>query len=423
MTDGFASDTARLAAINCTSCGSPLPALAGHRAKALVCNYCGAVMDRHDDYRLLARYRDMPRPEGPFAIGMTGEVLGAEQTVVGIVGIRARIEGADYGWTNYQIYSPTHGYSWLTWSDGHLTHSRKTRDMPEAGGRFAYKAPLAAAGRTFLMYEQYVARIVYLEGELTWVPNLGDETTVIEAIDPPHAYSVALGGRETEFEFTTYLDRAETLAAFGVDDTFPRTWTVHGAQPFVVGPLQRAFSSAGKVFAPLTLVLALGFTVVGAGRQITESLVVDPVRGGSVVFPLNRPDRLAQVTLTANVVNSWTWYDMELTNEETDETVAEFDGGIEYYQGYDSDGSWSEGSQTATFRFHPPAAGPYRLTIANGDPQSAVLPVKVEVRENVMLSRYLFGLAAFFAACWLSLWFREKRFEAKRWGDDDDEDD
>jgi len=423
MTDGLAPSASRLAAINCTSCGSPLPALAGHRAKALICTYCGAVMDRHDEYRLLARYRDMQRPGGPFRIGMTGEIMGVGQTIVGIVGVTASIEHVDYDWTNYQLYSPTHGYSWMTWSDGHLTHSRKTRDMPESGGHFAYKAPLAAGGRSFRMFEQYIARITYLEGELTWVPTLGDRTQVIEAIDPPHGYSVVMGESETEFEFGTYLDRRETLAAFDVEDSFPRLWTVHAIQPFLPGSLHTAVSKAGRVFAPVALVLGLGFLCVGAGSKITETVVVDTDRGGSLVFPLDRPDRLAEVRLTANVVNSWSWYDMELVHEESDETVAEFDGGLEYYEGYDSDGRWTEGSQTATFRFKPPVAGDYRLTITTGDPKSARLPVRVEVRENVMLARYLFGLAIFFALCWLSLWFRSARFEAKRWGDDEEEDD
>jgi len=422
MTDPFSPGESRVAAINCTACGSPLPALAGHRARAMVCSYCGAVMDRHAGYGILARYRDMQRPDGPFTIGMGGEVLGVEQTIVGIVGIRATIEGAGYGWTNYQLYSPTHGYSWLTWSDGHLTHSRKTRDMPETGGTFAYKAPLNAAGRSFLMYEQYVARITYLEGELTWVPSLGDSTRVIEAIDPPYGYGVVIGANETEFEFTSYLDRAGTLAAFGVDDTFARPTTVHGTQPFLPGALHEAVSKAGTWFAPVALVLGLGFLVVGAGNTITETLVMDTDEGGSIVFPLDRPDRLAELRLRANVRNSWAWYDMELIHEDSEETVAEFDGGIEYYEGYDSDGSWTEGSQTATFRFKPPAAGAYRLTIRTGDPQSARLPVQVEVRENVMLSRYLFGLAAFFAACAMSLWFRRSRFEARRWGEDEEED-
>ncbi len=423
MTDAFQPKDARVAAINCTACGSPLPALAGHRARAMVCSYCGAVMDRHAEYALLARYRDMPRPDGPFRIGLSGEILGVMQTIVGIVAIRAQIEGAGYGWTNYQLYSPTHGYSWLTWSDGHLTHSRKTRDMPESGGHFAYKAPLNAAGRAFRMYEHYVARITYLEGELTWIPSLGDTTEVIEAVDPPYGYAVVIGETETEFEFTSYLDRAQTMAAFGVEDTFPRALGVHGTQPFIAGSFHTALSKAGKWFAPIALTLGLVFAAIGAGQKITETLIVDTDRGGSIVFPLNRPDRLAEVRLSANVYNAWSWYDMELTNEETDETVAEFDGGIEYYEGYDSDGKWTEGSQTVTFRFKPPEAGAYRLTITTGDPQSARLPVRVEIRENVMLSRYLFGLGIFFALCALSLWFRRARFEAKRWGDDEEEDD
>ena len=415
---------AALKAINCTSCGSPLPALAGHRAKAMVCSYCGAVMDRHEDYALLARYRDMERPDGPFAIGMTGEVMGVAQTVVGIVGIKAVIEGHGYEWTNYQLYSPTHGYSWLTWSDGHLTHTRKTREMPEQAGHFAYKAPLHAAGRAFRMYEQYVARITYLEGELTWVPSLGDATQVIEAVDPPYGYAVAMGDSETEFEFTTYLDRAETLAAFGVADDFPHAHGIHGTQPFLAGNLHAALAKAGLWFAPIALVIALAIEVIGNGRKITETVIVDTDRGGSFVFPLSRPDRLTELRLTApSLQNSWTWYDMELIHEDSEETVAEFDGGIEYYTGYDSDGRWTEGSRTSTFRFKPPAAGAYRLVLTTGDPQSARLPVTVEVRENVMLSRWMFGLAGFFGLCWLSLWWRRARFEAKRWGDDEEDDD
>jgi hypothetical protein len=114
---------------------------------------------------------------------------------------------------------------------------------------------------------------------------------------------------------------------------------------------------------------------------------------------------------------------MELTNEDTDETIAEFDGGVEYYAGRDSDGEWTEGSQFAAFRFKPPAPGPYRLTITAGDPQSSAVPLKVEIKRNVMITRYLFMLAGFFLLMWVSLWWRKARFESKRWGDDEEDDD
>lgn len=421
MTGAADMSGARVASINCTSCGSPLPALAGHRAKSLICSYCGAVMDRHEEYKLLTQYRDMPRPDGPFALGMSGDVMGVSHMIVGIVGVRAKIEGAFYRWTNYQIYSPTHGYSWLTWSDGHLTHSRKTRDMPETSVAFAYGAQIKAAGRSFEMFERYRAEITYLEGELTWVPSIGDKTLVIEAIDPPYAYAIAMGETETEFEFTTYLNRAETLAAFGVEDTFPRADTIHGAQPFLPGALHTALAKAGMWFAGIAGVIGLVLALIGAGQKITETIIPNTDRGGEVVFPLNRTDRLAEIRLTAGVVNAWSWYDMELIHVDSDETVAEFDGGIEYYTGYDSDGRWTEGSQVATFRFKPPATGAYRLTIKTGDRQSARLPVKVEISENVMLSKYMFFLAGFFALCAASFFFRRHAFETKRRGGEDED--
>ena len=184
---------AELKAINCTTCGAALPALAGHRAKALVCSYCGSVMDRHDGYKVLAQYRDMPRPHGPFSIGMTGELFGIEHTVVGIVGVRSYIEGEVYRWTNYQMYAPTHGYSWVTWNEGHLVHSRKVRSQTELDPSWGFvpRSEFGAGGRTFKMFEEYQAEITYIEGELTWVPKLGDTVGAVDGIDPPYGFSMA----------------------------------------------------------------------------------------------------------------------------------------------------------------------------------------------------------------------------------------
>jgi hypothetical protein len=256
------------------------------------------------------------------------------------------------------------------------------------------------------------------------VPQLGDVARVIEAVDPPHGYAVVLGGTETEFERGTYLNRAATLASFGVEDTFSSPVGVHGFQPFEPGRLHPALAKAGKWFAGGAAVLGLAVMALGSGTKITETVIVDTDRGGSLVFPLTRTDRLAEVSLTAGRLNNaWTWYDMELIHEESEETGAVFDGGMEYYTGYDSDGRWEEGTRTSTFRFKPPAAGAYRLYLETGDPGSARLPVTVEVREGIMLSRYLFWIAGFAALCWLSLWWRGVRFEARRWGTDEEDDD
>ena len=148
-----------LKSINCVSCGVALPVLGGHKVKTVICSYCGAMMDRHDDLKLLQHYRDMPRPSGPLNLGASGALNGVQQTVIGVVGVHTHIEGETYRWTDYQLYSPTHGYSWLTWNDGHAIHSRKVRgDFPSMESRYR-KEGIDAMNRTFSFFEKYEAQI------------------------------------------------------------------------------------------------------------------------------------------------------------------------------------------------------------------------------------------------------------------------
>lgn len=423
-----------LNALNCTTCGSPLPALAGHKAKALVCSYCGSVMDRHDGYKVLAQYRDMPRPDGPFQLGDAGEVLGVPQTIVGIVGVESRIEGVMYRWTNYQLYSPTHGYSWMTWNDGHLTHSRKVRDGTDhQQSNFYPRGEFSAMGRPFKMFESYDAVIHYIEGELTWVPKLGDRVKVIDGIAPPHGFSLAIADEEIETEYQTYLNRKEVLESFGFADDLPSASGVHAIQPFEPGELHSASAKAAKLFLPIAGVAALLLTFIGGGSTIASTRIADMSKGGEVTFEAPSTSRLMSIELKAPLRNQWSWYDMTLVHKESGEEV-EFGSGLQYYSGRSGGESWSEGSQSATMRFKPPQVGEYTLRIANApldqntstiDRQQfgAKVPLSVEVRQNVYVARYFWILTILAAVIFGSMWLRERMFETARWGGGDDDDD
>ncbi|MGI9507513.1 MAG: DUF4178 domain-containing protein, partial [Geminicoccaceae bacterium] len=77
---------AEIKAINCTSCGATLDVLGGHRVRSLTCGYCGSVMDRHADFKLLQEYRDRPdRPITPLAIGMQAMLKGVSFTIIGMI--------------------------------------------------------------------------------------------------------------------------------------------------------------------------------------------------------------------------------------------------------------------------------------------------------------------------------------------------
>lgn len=418
---------AKLSAINCTTCGAALPALAGHKAKSLICSYCGSVMDRHDGYKVLAQYRDMPRPEGPFSLGMTGELFGIEHTVVGIVGVESVIEGEVYRWTNYQMYSPTHGYSWVTWNDGHLTHSRKVRMATELEPSWGFipKSTFGAGDKTFKMFEKYNARVAYIEGELTWVPKLGDTVGVVEGIDPPYGFAMSETGEEIEYEMQTYLDREQTLASFGVEDTLPSSSGVHAIQPFEPGELHSSLAKSAKWFLPLAAVAALAALIFGGGSTVARATFDDPSKGGEVSFEAPSASRLMAIRMEAPLSNNWAFYEMTLTHDETGEDVAEFGNGLEYYSGYEGGESWSEGSRSATLRFKPPKEGKYTLKIAESAESPGKKPLQVEVRKNVFVARYFVILAVICALLYASMWLRSVMFESARWGggEDDDDDD
>jgi len=423
-----------LNALNCTTCGSPLPALAGHKAKALVCSYCGSVMDRHNGYKVLAQYRDMPRPDGPFHLGDAGEILGVHQTVVGVVGVLSRIEGETYYWTNYQLYSPTHGYSWMTWNDGHLTHSRKVRDGTDhSQSNFYPRGAFPAMGREFKMFESYEAVIHYIEGELTWVPKLNDRVSVIDGIAPPHGFSLTMNNGEIETELQTYLNRQQVLESFGFADDLPRASGVHAIQPFEPGELHTSAAKAAKIFLPIAGIAALLVTLVGGGSTVAQTTIPNMNAGGSVSFEAPSTDRLMSVELRAPLRNQWSWYDMTLVHNESGEEI-EFGNGLQYYSGRSGGESWSEGSQSATMRFKPPKTGQYILRVANAPLDkntssidrkqfAANVPLHIEVRQNVFVARYFWFLTVLAAVIFGSMWWRARVFETARWGGGEDDDD
>jgi len=321
----------------------------------------------------------------------------------------------------------------MTWNDGHLTHSRKVRDATDhSQASFFPKGKFPAMGREFQMFESYRAEINYIEGELTWVPKLGDSVNVIDGIAPPHGFSLAMTDGEMETELQTYLNRKEVVESFGFADDLPSATGVHAIQPFEPGEIHSSLGKAAKIFLPLLGIAALLLMFIGGGSTIAKVRIPDMTKGGEVTFNAPSTGRLMSIELEAPLRNQWSWYDMTLIHQESKEEI-EFGNGLQYYSGYSGGESWSEGSQSATMRFKPPKTGNYTLRVANAALDkntsstdrkqfAAKVPLSVEVRQNVYVARYFWILTILAALAFGSLWLREKMFETARWGGGDDDD-
>ena len=405
--------------------------MGGHRVKSLTCGYCGSVMDRHAGYQVLQRYRDSPeRPYAPLTLGMEATLKGVPFAIIGMIRYVSHQSGPgwaeSYDWISFQLYSPTHGYGWLTWNKGHYLFSYRTRDMPYpvTPRHLMPKSPVRLEGRKFKMFERYAATIDYVEGELTWIAKRGDEVHVVEAIDPPAMFSYERGENEIEYSIGEYMEPAEVHAAFGIDPP-GRPEGVHPAQPFRPSGLLEALSKIGPIFAGVAILGLFLVLTLGGGREIARHDTGTMTGPETFPFTVGNADLLLELEITAAVSNSWVYYDVTVSDAATDEPVLGLGKELSFYFGRDSDGRWTEGSQRESALFKVPAPGEYEIEIDPAEASGTAPPLNARLSEQVMVKRYAVILLILSVLASLTLPFARHIFEKRRWADvlEDDDDD
>ncbi len=421
--------TASASKFNCTQCGAGLDALGGGRVRTHICPYCGAELDAQDDYKVLAQFRDMQRPETPFDLGMTGELWGVPFTVIGTMAWVEYHAGKSWHWVDHQVYSPTHGYSWLTVENGYVTYVRKMRDTPspatlsEAVIETSDTRPsVSFDGQSFVYYGSGRAKPTFIEGEFNYRPSMEDSIRYISLLKDDRMLDIVETADEREYEISLLPDQAALMASFGI---------AHGRKPRPKGvhPLDIVQRSGFQLFArnlsfgaaALTVLIAISAMYAGTGLARTDQVSVR--KGLTVPFEVTTNDRLTQITIWADAYNSWAWFEAELTDAE-DEPVAEFERGVEYYRGSD----WKEGSQTAHTRLHlPPGTYTLHVQMSEADVDwtggKEAKKMQVTVTQGVMNSFWLWAAAGLFALIgggFLAerLFHNARRMSGSDWSDD-----
>lgn len=418
--------TAPARAVSCTRCGAPLDLHGGHRVRSLTCGHCGSVLDARDEYKVVKQFQEVERPPMPLALGMQGRIKDVDFTIIGVVQYR---DGEGYQWLEYQLFSPTHGYHWLNFTDGHFVFSRRVRDMPRMSGK--QRATFKVKDRTFKVYESYHARVVFVEGELTYVAEVGDVVQVAEGISPPFVFSRERTKDEEEYQLGEYLPFDEVYRAFGATPPRRGPSGIHGAQPYTPAPWALSLSRMGRWFAIPAGLVAVGLLLFGGGTErLRTTLQAAQVAKGVQTpdFAVEGSNRLMSLELHSRLDNAWAWYDVSI--QKGDEQVARLGKQISYYHGVSGGDSWSEGSRSAKAYFKLEEPGTYHLAlkatggVGNSQGPLQDKPVQVVLNEGVLISRYFFILTgiALLAALWEPL--RRMRFEGRRWEaveEDDDE--
>ncbi|HSR97333.1 MAG TPA: DUF4178 domain-containing protein [Kofleriaceae bacterium] len=438
---------ARLA---CPNCNGSLELRAPDQTLRIACPYCGSLVNVEGGaLQIIAQ--QAKKPELAIPLGATGKFLDGEMTVIGFVGRSAYLDDMWWPFEEYLLYAPAVGFRWLVCSDGHWSYVQ-----PVATGAVSTGVGARYDDVYFKRFQNAVLRVDSVLGELYWRVQTGERVNAEDYIAPPAMLSREVSADEQNWSLSTYMTRDQVCAAFGKPLKLLPTIGVAPNQPYGGG--------IGKVWALVTAAFfAVGIAKCASApdrQQLHQSFSVpkaaaapaatDPLAAGSAAsepagtvmfsekFQLEGGRNVA-FELRAPLNNNWLYAALDLVNDDTGSVVS-IDKSIEYYSGYDSDGSWSEGSRSADGVIGPVQAGTYVLRVeaqqgGTGDGLSAsgAVDLDVTIRQGVFRAAWFwmfFGILMipFAIVSWHAAGFRKRRWENSNIGsrstpsDDDDDD-
>jgi hypothetical protein len=417
---------ARGEGLKCPQCAGPLEVRAPDQTQRIACPWCGSLLAATHDLAILEALSKPPfRPLLP--LGTQGRLRGVPWTIIGVMERSVTVEGVRYPWTEYLLYEARHGFRWLVEAKRHWSFVEPLNPGDVDPNSATY------GGERFAHFQSGQAEVDAVLGEFYWTVEQDEATATDDYVKPPRMLSKETtqdAGRgklgEVNWSLGTYLPAEELWKAFAQkgDPPEPEGVAPHQPSPFgeSIGPV---WKSAALAVAAIVLVFVF-LSITGGKTLHHESVSIPPVvaPGSPEAATFAGPffvtsDGNLQVKVVSHVSNTWLYLDGALINEETG-AVDEFDAEVSYYSGSDSDGSWSEGSTTATEYIPRVPPGRYLLRL---EPQweAGRTPPEYQLTVRSRVPRFSYTVLAMLAVLvWpVLLSWRWFRFEVSRWSESD----
>ena len=404
--------------MGCPNCGGPLSLTAPDKAERVTCPYCNSLLDvNQGKLTWLKALKPPPAPpEFVLPIGAEGTFMNeARFRIIGAVVRSVTIDGIKYFWHEYLLYNPLVGFRWLVHSDNHWNFVEPVNpaEVGVSGSTVTYN------GQTYKIFQDAPAVVEFVQGEFYWRVEQGETVRAIDYVAPPLMLSQEATNKEINWSIGVYQTNADIEKAFGVSD-LPKPWSVAPNQPFTGGfYIKWGFGLLGLLLLVAIFMLPFSFSSVPLSETVTlqpTASETTPQTAFSQKFEL-KGNRNVRITANAPVSNSWAALDVDLVNEQNQE-IESVEIPIEYYSGSDSDGAWTEGSQTQDATLSSLPAGMYTLRV-EGTWQNFAQPMPVAVKVEQNVSRGVNFCCAFVILAILPLLalFRKWTFESRRWSE------
>jgi transcription elongation factor Elf1 len=405
--------------LNCPTCAAAVSLRAEGLTMSVVCGSCGTILDTaQPEVKIVQQAEATVRDLQPvLPLGRRGELHGVTYEIIGLV-VRT---DAYASWSEYLLFNPWHGFTWLVTYNGHWSFVRRLLQPATHDGNTAWHNH-----ESFHLYAKGDTQVKAVLGEFYWQTSRGEEAVIEDYIAPPRVLSRETypGLEEETWSSGEYIEPAVVEKAFALEQPLPRPTGMYlnhpnpyprklaAVMPWAIGGLVALIfiHLAFIALRPEREVLSANYTYE---RAAVEKEFTTPT------FKLGGGTRPLGIEAYAPLNNSWIDLETELVNATTGASVPAGIG-VSYYSGHDSDGAWSEGERRRTLWLPAVEAGEYFLRIEPvADAALARQPYTVRVLHGGVFHSNLILCAVLLLIypAWL-LWQRH-RFEHARWAESD----
>jgi len=426
MSAGTSPVKPQVRALNCPNCGAALVVRSFNNAVTIVCEGCHSILDAKDpNLQILQRFEVATHEDKPLIpLGTRGKIRGVDYEVIGFERRTIHVDGIPYSWHEYVLFNPYKGFRYLTEYNGHWNDVSTLKALPEI---LPYASPpkVKYLGETYRHFQTAKAGTTFVLGEFPWQVRVGEAADVTDYVSPPRVISSENTSGEVTWSMGEYLSGKDVWKAFRLPGNPPEAIGVYENQP---SPLSADTRNIWVTFAAFLLVLVvmmIGFDLIARNQQVfTGYYKYNANQRGEASFvtddfEVKGHTSNVEVTTSTDLNNRWIYLNYALINEDTGQAF-DFGREVSYYHGYDSDGSWSEGSANDHVAIPRVPPGRYYLRVEpEGDPGYGVTYYTVIVKRDV--PQYIFyaiALGALLLPAILLTW-RSLSFEHLRWAESD----
>lgn len=413
-------------ALNCPGCGAALTVRSFNNAVTIVCDSCHSILDAKDpNLQILQRFKVATGEDKPLIpIGTRGKIRGTDYEVIGFERRTILVDGIPYSWHEYVLFNPYKGFRYLTEYNGHWNDVSILKALPEA---LPYASPpkVKYLGETYKHFQTARAETAFVLGEFPWQVRVGESAEVTDYVSPPRVLSSEQTGNEVTWSMGEYLSGKDVWRAFRLPASAPDPVGVYENQPSPLSAETRNIWVAFGAFLVVLVAMMIGFDMAARNEQVfTGYYKYNSNQRGEAsfvtdVFEVKGHTSNVELTTSTDLNNRWIYLNYALINEDTGQAF-DFGREVSYYHGYDSDGSWSEGSANDRVSVPKVPPGRYYLRVEpEGDPGYGMTYYTITVKRDVpQYSFYGIVLGALLLPAILLTW-RSLSFEHLRWAESD----